>query len=222
MNGSKIIESLNWRYACKKFDSSKKISKEDWNILKQALILTPSSTGLQPWKFVSVTNSKLKEQLHPFAYNQAQIKDCSHLLVILARKDITEEYIDKYIKILKEKHIIMYSGSKDIGEMGEIKLEKFREMIMGFVLDKSLNKKAWSDEQCHIALGNILTIAALMKIDACPIKGFDPAKFDELLNIEDGYTSTLVCPFGYRSMDDKYAKYPKVRFTEEDLFIEIE
>ena len=207
----KIVEDLNWRYACKEFDSTKKISKEDLDAIKESLRLTPSSFGLQPWKFVMVENTELREQLVAASWNQAQVKDASHLIVLCAPTEIDEAFVDAYIADIAK------TRGQDISE-----LEGFKKMLM-MIPNKSIEDKfSWAKNQIYIALGNLMTVCANMRIDSCPMEGFQPAKYDEILGLkEKGLTSVLVCPIGYRSEGDKYIDLKKVRYPHEDLFVTI-
>ncbi len=208
---SKIIESLNWRYACKQFDPEKKISENDFNTILESLRLTASSYGIQPWKFVVVKNPELRAQLVGASWNQAQVKDASHLIVMCAPKNIDEKLIDAYLAD------IVKTRNQEVSE-----LEGFKKMLMSIPAKAEDWKKAWAKNQIYIALGNLLTVCAEMKIDTCPMEGFQPSKYDEILNLEKfGLTSVVVCPVGYRHADDKYQNITKVRFPLEEIIVEI-
>jgi nitroreductase len=204
-----LLDALQWRYATKKFDATKKISAVDWTALEQALILTPSSYGLQPWKFVVVTDPALKAKLRPASWNQSQIEDASHLVVFLAKEDITEADVDGFIARVAEVRGVTpesLSGYKGF-MMGDL-VNGARHAVIG----------EWAARQAYIALGNFMTSAALLGIDTCPIEGLEPAKYDEILGLKGtGYSTLAACPAGYRSADDKYASVPKVRFEAADL-----
>lgn len=209
MTPTSLLDALQRRYATKKFDSAKKISPSDWAALEQALILTPSSYGLQPWKFVVVTDPALKAKLRPASWNQSQIEDCSHLVVFLAKEDITEADVDRFVARIAEvrgvtpESLAAYKGFM----MGDL-VNGARHAIIG----------EWAARQAYIALGNFMTSAALLDIDTCPIEGLEPAKYDEILGLKGtGYRTLAACPAGYRSADDKYASVPKVRFEAADL-----
>lgn len=203
-----VLNALNWRYSVKLFDENKKISENDWDTLEQALILTPSSFGLQHWKFLIVQNKEIRKKLTPLSWNQRQIETCSHLVIMCARRDIDEGYIDNYLKSVAETRGLTLEMLKD-----------YRDMMIGFINAMSQEKRAeWAKKQCYIALGQICSIAAMMKIDACPMEGFDSSGYDEVLNLKDTeYTSTLACPLGYRSADDSFAQYKKVRFSVDEM-----
>lgn len=192
-----VIEKLNWRYATKMFDKSKKISDDDLNILIESLRLTPSSFGLQPWKFVLVKNIDLREKIKDASYGQTQMTDASDLIVLCAKETLTE---DDVVKI---------TGNN----------EGYKNMIMGGIKNKSNDEILnWNAKQVYLALGFLLETAAIMNIDACPMEGFDNTKVDEILGLnEKGLKSVVICPVGYRSEDDKYANNPKFRFPQSEL-----
>jgi nitroreductase len=209
MTNEQLIEKLNWRYAVKSFDATRKISDSDWKTLEDALVLSPSSYGLQPWKFYVVTDENTKKELLPHAWNQPQITEASHLIVIAAKQNANPSDIEKYVD-----RIIEVRGTK----------REDLEMLKGMMLNSQkmatesgfINE--WSARQCFIALGNIMTAAAMLEIDACPMEGFIPPEFDRILGIrEEGFASVVVCAVGYRSSEDWLAKLPKVRFENSDL-----
>ena len=206
--GETILEQLNWRYAVKTFDAGKKVSERDWETLEQALILAPSSFGLQPYKFVVVTDPKLKEKLRPAAWNQSQITDCSHLVVFAAKKTLTEADVDHYLERVVE-----------VRGVPRETLSDYDKMMKGF--QKTAHEQGWSGawtaRQAYIPLGFLLETAALLGIDACPMEGFEPAKFDEILDLGD-HTATAICCIGYRDEENDWlAKMPKVRFPKNEL-----
>lgn len=209
MTPSDIVSSLKWRYACKVFDAAKKIPAETWSSLEESLVLTPSSFGMQPWKFLVIQDPELREQLVPHAWNQRQVADCSHLVVMTTFREMPEDHIDTNIQRMME----VRGGTPEA-------LIGFRNMVAGF--RQSGQEKGWlgdwAKQQSYIALGQFMLAAALLKIDACPMEGFVAAKFDEILGLTGGaYTTAVLCPAGYRSEDDKYAVLPKVRFSPGDV-----
>ncbi len=208
-----LLHALHWRYATKKFDPARKIPASDWHALEQALVLTPSSVGLQPWKFIVVTDPAMKARLQPAAWDQAQVTDCSHFVVLAVRKNLGPDHVDRHI-----------------GRMAEVRgvtpesLEKFRQMVTGN-LDKARAEDrldTWQSHQLYIALGQLLASAALLGVDTCPMEGFEPEKFDEILGLTGtGWASVVCCAAGYRAADDKYATTKKVRFKPEDVITRI-
>lgn len=204
-----ILSALNWRYACKVFDASKKIPADVWQQLEDSLVLTPSSFGLQPWKFLIIQDKELREQLVPHAWNQRQVADCSHLVVMTVPKALNTDHIDANITRMIE----VRGGTADA-------LMGFRKMVAGFRdgMEAKGGLEQWAKLQSYIALGQFMLAASLLKVDTCPMEGFIPAKFDEILGLEaTGYTTTVLCPAGYRSEDDRYAGLPKVRFESKDV-----
>ncbi|MBX7172900.1 MAG: NAD(P)H-dependent oxidoreductase [Pyrinomonadaceae bacterium] len=209
MTNEELIQQLKWRDAVKRFDSTRKISQNDWQTLEEALILTPSSGGLQPWKFYVVTDEKLKRELQPHARNQLQIVESSHLVVIAARKEPAPEIIEKYINRISQ---VRGTPLPD--------LEIFKQNLLNFqqkaIFEGTLHESA--KRQCYIALGFLLTSAAMLGIDACPMEGFDPEGFNQVLGIEkEGFNSVVIAALGYRSNDDWLSKLPKVRFEKDEL-----
>ena len=204
---NKIIENLEWRYACKKFDSTKKVSTEDLNTILDGVILTASSYGMQPWEFVVVTNDKVRSDLVAASYNQAQVKDASHLIVLCVRKEIDEKLVDSYIGDISKKRGLDLDS-----------LEGFKKMLMTLVLKEDKQKAAWAKNQVYIALGNLLNICSTLRIDSCPMEGISPKKYGEILGLSElGLKAVLACPIGYRSGDDNYADVSKVRFDKKEL-----
>jgi nitroreductase len=209
ISGESLLEQLNWRYATKKFDPAKKISSADWAVLEEALILTPSSYGLQPWKFIVVTNQPLKTKLRPASWNQVQVEDCSHLVVFAAKQDITETDVDQFIARTAEVRGVTVES-----------LAGFRSYMVGDLVNGPRHAiiHEWAARQTYIAMGNLLTSAAMLGIDACPFEGIEPAKYDEILGLKgSGFATVSACPLGYRAADDKYASAPKVRFEAKDI-----
>jgi nitroreductase len=207
--GASLLQQLNWRYATKKFDTARKIPAADWAVLEQALILTASSYGLQPWKFIVVTDPALKARLRPAAWNQSQVEDCSHLVVFTAKTDVTEPDVDRFIDRVCE-----------VRGVSAESLAGYRGFMVGDLVQGARHAfiHEWAARQTYIAMGNLLTSAALLGVDACPFEGLEPAKFDEILGLKGtGYATISACPLGYRAEDDKYASTPKVRFEASDL-----
>jgi nitroreductase len=202
-NPTDLIAALNWRYATKVFDPAKKIPDATWAVLEESLILTPSSFGLQPWKFLVVQDQELREKLVPHAWNQRQVADCSHLVVMTVPRAMSVDHIDANIARMIE----VRGGTADA-------LLGFRRMVVGF-RDGMATKgglENWAKLQCYIALGQFMLGAAMLEVDTCPMEGFVPEKFDEILDLaQAGLTTAALCPAGYRSKDDKYATLPKVR-----------
>lgn len=201
---AELVQSLKWRYAVKQFDPARKIPNETWKALEDSLILTPSSYGMQPWKFLIITDQKLREQLVPHSWNQRQVADCSHLVVMLSEVRVSASDVDNLMKRTAE----IRGGSAE-------QLAGYRKMIVSDIVEgpRAQHSGEWAARQVYIALGQLMLAAAMLNVDTCPMEGFVPAKYDELLGLEGtGWTTTVLCPCGYRSTDDKYAKLPKVRY----------
>jgi nitroreductase len=213
ISSDELLERLQWRYATKQFDSTQKINETTWNSLEQALQLSPSSGGLQPWKFVVVTDPAIREQLLPASYGQAQVKDASHLVVFTAKKLFSEADVDAHL-----------NRTAQIRGIPIESLAGFRGMLVGGIVNAMdpVTRQAWAARQTYIALGTLLTSAALLGVDACPMEGFSVADYDRILGLsEKGLTATAICALGFRKEDDPYAALPKVRFSEEELFIHV-
>lgn len=204
---SNLIESLNWRYACKKFDSEKKLSEQDVNTLLETMRLTASSYGMQPWSFVRVTNPELRAKILEHSWNQKQVVDASDLFILCAKTNIDEAMVDAYIDdIVKTRKVAKET------------LEGFKKMMMYTIAWDDARKATWAEKQIYIAMGTLLTACATLKIDSCPMEGFVPAKVDEVLGLRDmGLRSVLMCPVGYRAADDNYADLEKVRFESSEV-----
>jgi nitroreductase len=213
INSKQLLGQLNWRYATKQFDPNRKIGDQDWATIEQALLLTPSSGGLQPWKFIVVTEPAVRAKLLPVSYGQAQITDASHLVVFAAKKNFSAADVDAYIR-----HTAATRG------VPVESLAGYRDILVGGIvkgMDESA-RDAWARNQAYIALGNLLTSAALLGIDACPMEGFDRAQYDEILGLKaQGLASAVIATVGYRASTDKYANAPKVRFSKEQVFAHV-
>lgn len=202
------IDALKWRYATKVFDNSKKIESSLWNAIEESLLLTPSSFGLQPWKFIVVTDDAVKQSLVEHSWNQTQVADCSHLVVLAARAPIQDSEVLEFIK-----------STADARSIAVEDLDMYRDMMLGFLsrMDDE-GRTSWAKNQVYVALGQLMASAAALGVDACPMEGIIPAEYDKILGLkEQGYTTTLACPLGYRSGEDKYAELAKVRYTADQL-----
>lgn len=208
-----LVETLNWRYATKRFDASKKIDAKTWEALEESLVLTPSSYGLQPWKFVVVTDPALRAQLKAQAWGQGQVTDASHLVVFTHRTDLTEADVDRLIARVSE-----------VRGVGLDSLAGYRQVMIGNLVEgpKRATIADWTARQAYIALGQLMTSAAALGVDATPMEGLDPKAFDQILGLEgSGYATVMACAVDYRAEDDAYAKLPKVRFAKEELVVNL-
>jgi nitroreductase len=205
-----IIDALNWRYATKKFDPTKKISSADLDTILESLRLSPSSYGLQPWKFIVVKDEHTRAELRKSAWNQSQITDASDLIILCQFETMTSSHIDSYFE----------SMAKTTGQAPE-KLVGYKKMIQDSVNSISDEKAgAWMKQQVYIALGVATTTAAVLGIDSCPMEGFDNASFDLILGLQElGLKSAVLLPIGYRTADDAQASLKKTRFGINEVVI---
>ncbi len=203
ISAPELIDALNFRYATKAFDPEKKIPTETWEAIEQSLALTPSSFGLQPWKFLVIDSVEIREKLKAASWGQGQVSDASHMVVLTARTDLKQEDIDSWIARLS-----------DVQGTPLESLAGLSGVISSFSGGMSVpEKQAWNTRQLYIALGQLMTVAAVMGIDSCPLEGISPAEYDEILGLKDsGYATAVGCALGYRSADDKYSSAPKARF----------
>ncbi len=201
---AQLLDALNWRYATKKFDPDKKIPDATWATLEKSLVLTPSSFGAQPWKFLVVKTLALRAQLVAASWGQTQVVEASHLVVFTLRQNLDEAHIDRYM-----------ARTAEVRGATVASLDPFKKVIMGS-LDGARAKgflDVWQSRQIYIALGQFMASAALLGVDTCPMEGIEPAKYDEILGLTgSGFTTLCACPAGYRAADDKYATTLKVRF----------
>jgi nitroreductase len=208
-----LLAQLQWRYATKAFDPARKIPEADWAALEQALVLTPTSYGLQPNRYVVVTDPETKEKLVTYSWNQRQPANCSHYVVFAARAANTEEDVDHFLaRIVKVR-----GGSVDA-------LAGYRKILIGDVVHGERGRIAleWATRQAYIALGNFMTAAALLGIDTCPMEGIEPAKYDEMFGLPaQGFRTVVACAAGYRSANDKYASVAKVRLPASELIVHV-
>ncbi len=203
-----LLAALRWRYATKQFDTSRKIPDATWDAIEESLVLTPSSFGLQPWKFIVVENPAVRAKLLTDSWNQPQVTDASHFVVLTARTDLTAADIDAWIARMSE-----VQGSS---------LEAFaplKGMISGFAERMSEEERAaWNKNQAYIALGQLMASAAVLGIDACPMEGISASAYDRILGLENsGYATVVACALGYRAEADKYAAIPKARFAKSEV-----
>ena len=199
----KLLAALGWRYATKSFDPARKIPALTWNAIEESLVLTPSSFGLQPWKFIVIQDPGIRALLAPESWKQPQVTEASHYVVLTARADLDATDIDAWMARMSEVQGSPVEATAPL-----------RGMIQGFAQAMSHEARhAWNVRQTYIALGQLLASAALLGIDACPMEGISPAGYDQVLGLEgSGYATVVACALGYRAVDDKYATTPKARF----------
>lgn len=205
-----LIENLNWRYATKSFDTSKKVSEGDLEEIIEVFRLTPSSFWLEPWKLIIVENSETREKLQAHSWNQSQITQASHLLVFARVKNIDDNYIDNFL-----------NNNSKITLSTREQLSGYENMMKWYFSNMTLESKtSWARDQVFLALWNVMNFLAQKQIDSCAIWGFDPSKYDEILELDKlGLASVVVLPIWYRSSDDKNALRPKVRFSKDEIII---
>ena len=210
MNQAKqLLDAMQWRYATKVFDASKKIPAETWTVLEKALVLTPTSYGLQPYQFLVVQDAAKRAALLPHSWNQKQVVDCSHYVVLTARTEMTEKDVTRLI-----------SRISTVRGVPAESLNFYRDMMLSDVVNGPRGKTAheWAARQCYIALGNLMTAAAVLGVDACPMEGINPPEYDKILGLDGtGYKTVVALALGYRGADDKYASLAKVRYEQAEL-----
>lgn len=207
---TEIKNALEWRYAAKKYDASKKISAEEMQTLKDSIRLTPTSYGLQPFKAIFVEDENIRQQLREKAWGQSQVTDASALVVFAVQKNITAADVDDYMENVAQSRNITIEQTKGFGDYVKGAIAPLNE-------EQFIN---WNKKQTYIALGMLLQTAALLRVDATPMEGFDPSGYDEVLGLaEKGLTASVVCALGYRHEEDGNQHQAKVRKSEADLFM---
>ncbi|MFT6935675.1 MAG: nitroreductase [Maribacter sp.] len=204
-----ILENRTWRYATKKFDSTKKISTDEISLLLEATRLSASSYGLQPYHVFVITDSQIREKLKPVSWGQSQITDASHLIVFANQTDFAGELVDNYIKNVAVTRNIPSETLKGYSDFAKSKIVNLPVKT----------KEEWTAKQVYLALGNLMQAAAELKIDTCPMEGFEAEAYDTILNLGGkNLTTSVVVPIGYRSETDETQHFPKVRKSKEELF----
>ncbi|WP_026711252.1 NAD(P)H-dependent oxidoreductase [Flavobacterium filum] len=209
---SDFITNQKWRYATKKFDASKKISNEDFETLKEAIQLSTSSYGLQPYKILIIENPEVRAQIQPAAWGQTQIVDASHLLVFANITNFGETEIDNYINLMSETRGISVESVKGYADFMKMKITGLPEE----------QRNVWTSKQTYLALANLMNAAAELKIDVTPMEGFEPEKVNEILGLPaKGLNASLLATIGYRHEEDATQHYAKVRKPINELFINL-
>ena len=207
-----LIAALQWRYATKAFDSTQKIDPATFEALLEALRLSPSSFGLQPWKFIVVETPELREQLRAQSWGQPQVTDASHLIVFAVKESITPSDITDWINCLA------LTQQTPIDQLAPLQ-GMIQQFTGAMTADDMLH---WNTRQLYIALGQLMTAAAVAGIDSCPLEGISPTAYDQILGLENsGYKTKVACALGHRSTTDKYATAPKARFPLEKLITRV-
>jgi len=213
LESTDLLAALNWRYATKQFDPTRKIDAATWATLEDALVLAPSSFGLQPWKFLVITDQAVKDALVPLSWGQRQLADASHVVVFAVKHPIDTVDVRRHIARTVEVQ----------GIPAEV-LAGFEKVVAAFVENPpfGLEVRSWSTRQVYIALGQFMAAAALLGVDTCPMEGLDPAAYDQVLGLAGtGYFTVVACPAGYRSPEDKSAARAKVRFPKDHVLTHI-
>ena len=208
-----LLDALQWRYATKVFDATKKIPADVWDALEKSLVLTPTSYGLQPYQFLVVQDAAKRAALLPNSWGQKQVVDCSHFVVFTARTEMKDADVDKLI-----------ARTVELRKLPVGSLDAYRGMMIGDIVNGPRGKIAheWAARQVYIALGNLMTCAAIIGVDTCPMEGLVPAEYDKVLDLAgSGYATVVACALGYRAASDKYAGLAKVRYEMKELVQQI-
>ncbi|MBS2097261.1 NAD(P)H-dependent oxidoreductase [Carboxylicivirga linearis] len=205
-----IIKQLNWRYATKQFDSSKKLTNDQLNLILEATNLSASSYGLQPYQIIVVENQEIREKLKDAAWGQPQLTDASQIIIFAAKTNLEDKDVDAFIQLVSEVRGVPVDSLVD-----------YSSMMKGSMANLSNDEKTvWAAKQTYIALGQLLTTCALNNIDTCPMEGFNHEEFDNILGLkEKNLTSVVMAAVGFRSETDKYQHLPKVRKPINEMVI---
>lgn len=205
-----LLEQMHWRYAVKAFDPAQKLSAAQFDALLESLRFSASSFGLQPWKFVVVNSPALRAKVREHSWGQSQVTDASQLIVLCAQRELTAADIDRWSATLTKTR----GGDPAIHE-------GYRKMMHGWHKHQTPEQlRQWMARQVYLALGTLLTAAAALGIDACPMEGFDPVKVGEVLGLDKlGLEAVVMCPVGFRSASDKYAGVAKVRYGKDEVIV---
>lgn len=207
-----LIKNLKWRYATKKFDTTKKVSAVDLAKIKEAIQLSVSSYGLQLYKVLIIENRELREKLKPVSWNQDQVTDASHLFVFCNQNKVNPDEIDAFLRLTSETRNNEYEKLQGYGDFIKMKLDEKSEA----------EQTNWLERQPYLALSNLLMACAELGIDACPMEGFEPEKYNEILGLEEkGLNAVVIATVGYRDKSDRNQSLPKVRKPLEQLFEEV-
>lgn len=204
-----LIDTLNWRYACKKFDPDKKVSEENITFLKEAIRLSASSFGLQLYKVLIIEDPEMKAILQPASWDQPKVAECSHLFVFCNYTVLTNKMIEEYAELRAKTQKLPMS-----------EVQKYIDYMYGKVRTYSSSFfDNWSSKQTYIALANLLTACGERKVDACPIEGFEKTAYNEILGLPgQNLSASVVAAVGYRAEDETNQYNPKVRRPAEQLF----
>ncbi|WP_116126840.1 NAD(P)H-dependent oxidoreductase [Lewinella sp. IMCC34183] len=207
-----LIENLKWRYATKRFNPDRKVGADDLRYLKEAVNLSATSFGLQPYRVIVVSDPDVQEQLRAASYNQPQLTESSHVFVFCAMTDMPAAHIDTYV-----------DRAAEVQQVPREQLNDFANYMKGSVAGRPEETiEPWNKRQAYIGLGTLLAAAAELKIDACPMEGFEVGEYDRILGLTDrGLTATVIAPVGYRSEEDATQHRAKVRMPLDVMFEEV-
>ncbi len=201
-----FTQALKWRYATKQFDSTQKLSEDVVQAIIEDTLLSATSFGLQPYEMIVVSDPQVREKLKAASFGQPQITDASHVIVLAARTDVSTDMVDRYVERIA-----------DVRGIPAQTLDEYAGMMKGFVSQHDQQAlTTWAQKQTYIALGTLMAAAAVREVDGCPMEGFNPQQYNEILGL-DNLTATVVFPIGKRSSEDKYAEAAKVRWPTEDV-----
>jgi nitroreductase len=204
-----VLQQLHWRYATKRFDPTRQLPAATWQALEQALVLAPSSFGLQPWQFLVVETPAVRRQLRAASWGQSQVTDASHYVVFAGLRTTTVDDVDRYLR-----------RQCEVRQTTMESLAGYRKVLVDFLAKgwASTDLAAWNARQGYLALGQFMTAAAMLGVDTCPMEGIDMAAYDRILGLDGSrYTTLCACAAGHRAADDKYASAPKVRFAAAEV-----
>jgi len=212
MDPGRVVGALRWRYAVQVFDRTRRIAPDVWRAIEEAMVLTPSSYGLQPWRFLVVESPVVRERLLGASWNQMQVTDASHLVVFARKRGVVPADVDRWIDRVREMR----------PDVVEADLEGYRASILRSIRSPGTlpggSMESYTRGQAYIALGCFLAACAMMGVDTCPMEGFDPAAYDRILGLDGSdFTSTVVGAAGYRDPSDETARWVKVRFDAAEV-----
>lgn len=204
-----VIEALNWRYAVRKF-SSQRIDEQKIQDLLTATRLSATSYGLQPYRMIRVDDMGVREELLKYSYAQEKVVDCSHLIVFAAQAEIGDDSVDRYIQSVARTREVPVN---ELSGLADHMKQVFRDM-------DPAQKREWAHQQVYIALGTLLTSAAMMQIDSCPMGGLESGGYDRVLGLNElGLETSVICALGIRAPDDHNARLKKVRYGQSEMVL---
>ncbi|WP_298480827.1 NAD(P)H-dependent oxidoreductase [uncultured Maribacter sp.] len=206
------INNLQWRYATKKFDSSKKLTEEQLNFILDAVQLSASSYGLQPYHVFVISDREIREKLKAASWGQVQITESSHLIVFANQTTFKDNLIDDYLTNVISTRNLPENSLQEYGDFMKSKLTPLTDEI----------KNIWTSKQTYLALGNLLSAAASIQVDACPMEGFDAEEYNNILGLSDkNLNASVIATIGFRSENDETQHYKKVRKSKDNLFTQL-